>query len=153
MIKYNLEEVDDVAKRLINSVTSKVLLINGEMGVGKTTLIKSIVKALGSQDDVSSPTFSLVNEYESRKECIYHFDLYRVNTIEELIAVLKTHQNQKVFILGGGSNMLLTKDIETLVIHLNLKGKELNVSKLNSGIYILKIQENGKTATRKLVIK
>lgn len=84
MIKYNLEEVDDVAKRLINSVTSKVLLINGEMGVGKTTLIKSIVKALGSHDDVSSPTFSLVNEYENENECIYHFDLYRVKTIEEL---------------------------------------------------------------------
>ena len=84
MIKYNLEEVDDVAKRLINSVTSKVLLINGEMGVGKTTLIKSIVKALGSHDDVSSPTFSLVNEYENEKKCIYHFDLYRVKTIEEL---------------------------------------------------------------------
>lgn len=48
-----------------------------------------------------------------------------IKTIEELIAVLKTYQNQKVFILGGGSNMLLTKDIETLVIHLNLKGKEL----------------------------
>lgn len=84
MIKYNLEEVDDVAKKLISSVSSKVLLINGSMGVGKTTLIKAIVKALGSIDEVNSPTFSLVNEYEKDNESIYHFDLYRVNTIEEL---------------------------------------------------------------------
>ena len=84
MIKYNLEDVDDVAKQLLNSVTSKVLLIYGEMGVGKTTLIKAIVKALGSKDEVSSPTFSLVNEYENGSKCIYHFDLYRVKTIEEL---------------------------------------------------------------------
>jgi tRNA threonylcarbamoyladenosine biosynthesis protein TsaE len=84
VIKYNLEEVDDVAKKLISSVSSKVLLINGSMGVGKTTLIKAIVKALESKDEVSSPTFSLVNEYEKDNESIYHFDLYRVNTIEEL---------------------------------------------------------------------
>ena len=84
MIKYNLEDVDDVARKLIKSVTSKVLLINGEMGVGKTTLIKAVVKALGSKDEVSSPTFSLVNEYENGTDYIYHFDLYRVKTIEEL---------------------------------------------------------------------
>ena len=63
-ISYSLNEVEDVAKKLINNLNSKLLLFYGDMGVGKTTLIKSIVKALGSQDDVSSPTFSIVNEYE-----------------------------------------------------------------------------------------
>src|SRR5690606_11690769 len=54
------------------------------MGVGKTTLVKAIVKALGSADDVSSPTFSLVNEYEVGNTKIYHFDLYMIKDVEEL---------------------------------------------------------------------
>lgn len=83
-ISYRLEEVDDVAKRLIKHVNSKTLLLYGDMGVGKTTLIKSMVKALGSCDEVSSPTFSIVNEYElDDKNGIYHFDLYRIKDLEE----------------------------------------------------------------------
>jgi tRNA threonylcarbamoyladenosine biosynthesis protein TsaE len=53
------------------------------MGVGKTTLIKQIVKSLGSADEVTSPTFSIVNEYHTKSEIIYHFDFYRINDIEE----------------------------------------------------------------------
>jgi tRNA threonylcarbamoyladenosine biosynthesis protein TsaE len=48
------------------------------MGVGKTTLIKALVKALGSDDTVSSPTFSIVNEYKIFDESIYHFDFFRI---------------------------------------------------------------------------
>ena len=82
-IAYDLDQVEDVANRLLKYVNSKVLLFHGEMGAGKTTLIKSLVKALGSKDEVSSPTFSIVNEYESNEETIYHFDLYRIKDIEE----------------------------------------------------------------------
>ena len=82
-IIYKLNNVENVAKKLINNVSSKVLLFRGEMGVGKTTLIKAIVKALGSLDEVSSPTFSIVNEYELGNDSIYHFDLYRINDLEE----------------------------------------------------------------------
>ena len=58
MIKsYTLEELPAIAKEVIKSAKNKVLLFYGEMGVGKTTLIKEIVKQLGSQDNVSSPTF------------------------------------------------------------------------------------------------
>ncbi|MFI1773805.1 tRNA (adenosine(37)-N6)-threonylcarbamoyltransferase complex ATPase subunit type 1 TsaE [Thalassobellus citreus] len=82
-INYRLEEVDNVAKKLIMNINSKTLLLYGDMGVGKTTLIKALVKALGSYDDVSSPTFSIVNEYKLKDSRIYHFDLYRINDIEE----------------------------------------------------------------------
>ncbi|MEL4308667.1 tRNA (adenosine(37)-N6)-threonylcarbamoyltransferase complex ATPase subunit type 1 TsaE [Joostella sp. CR20] len=80
---YHLDELSEVAKEIIKNTTSKILLFNGEMGVGKTTLIKEIVKQLGSNDRVSSPTFSLVNEYKGTTDTIYHFDLYRLNDIEE----------------------------------------------------------------------
>jgi tRNA threonylcarbamoyladenosine biosynthesis protein TsaE len=82
-ITYALNDIEKVAKQLIDSLASKTILMYGDMGVGKTTLIKAIVKLLGSQDDVSSPTFSIVNEYKGDSSLIYHFDLYRIKDIEE----------------------------------------------------------------------
>ena len=82
-ICYSLNEVEKVASEIVKNSKSKTLLFYGGMGVGKTTLIKNIVKALGSDDEASSPTFSIVNEYNSEKEKIFHFDLYRINDLEE----------------------------------------------------------------------
>ncbi len=82
-ISYELIDVEKVAKQLIENVKTKTLLFYGDMGVGKTTLIKTIVKVLGSDDEVSSPTFSIVNEYQLQNDKIYHFDLYRINNLEE----------------------------------------------------------------------
>ena len=83
IIDYGLNEVEQVTNQLITNVKTKTLLFYGNMGVGKTTLIKTIVKNLGSDDEVSSPTFSIVNEYKLKDKKIYHFDLYRINDIEE----------------------------------------------------------------------
>ena len=89
MIKnYSLEELPAIAQEIIKSAKHKVLLFYGEMGVGKTTLIKEIVRQLGSLDNVSSPTFSLVNEYHTAKgEKIYHFDFYRINNENEALDI------------------------------------------------------------------
>lgn len=86
-LTYDLTGIDDVAKLIITKATHKTLLFNGEMGAGKTTLIKAICNYLGVQDNVSSPTFSLVNEYEGYKEIIYHFDFYRIEDEEEAYAI------------------------------------------------------------------
>lgn len=83
ILEYSLESLDTVAQTVLNSVTHKIILFDGAMGTGKTTLIKALVKQLGSTDDVSSPTFSIVNNYEASNSGIYHFDLYRLNSIEE----------------------------------------------------------------------
>ena len=84
-IIYNIENINEIARRLINNLNTKTLLFYGDMGVGKTTLIKALIKALGSNDEVSSPTFSIVNEYETNdNQFIYHFDLYRIKEVEEL---------------------------------------------------------------------
>ncbi|MFD2725986.1 tRNA (adenosine(37)-N6)-threonylcarbamoyltransferase complex ATPase subunit type 1 TsaE [Hyunsoonleella rubra] len=82
-ITYELHEVDDVALKLLEQLSSKIVLLYGTMGTGKTTLVKSLTKALGSTDEASSPTFSIVNEYEADNDVIYHFDLYRINDLEE----------------------------------------------------------------------
>ncbi|MGC6430729.1 MAG: tRNA (adenosine(37)-N6)-threonylcarbamoyltransferase complex ATPase subunit type 1 TsaE [Jejuia sp.] len=86
-ITYGLSQIDDVVKELLKNVNSKIILVHGHMGVGKTTLIKSLVKLLGSGNEVSSPTFSIVNEYDLDGDGIYHFDLYRINDIEEAYSI------------------------------------------------------------------
>ena len=83
---YSLEDLSLIAAEIISSAKSKTLLFYGEMGVGKTTLIKEICKELKVQDSISSPTFSLVNEYQtSTNEKVFHFDFYRIKDLEEAL--------------------------------------------------------------------
>ncbi|MBS1650763.1 MAG: tRNA (adenosine(37)-N6)-threonylcarbamoyltransferase complex ATPase subunit type 1 TsaE [Bacteroidetes bacterium] len=65
----------------------KIILFSAPMGAGKTTLIKEICRQLGSVDNLSSPTFQIVNEYLGSKGSIYHFDLYRIKNSIELIDI------------------------------------------------------------------
>ena len=86
LLSYSEKDLPTIAIQLLENISSKIWLFYGDMGSGKTTLIKQIIKQLGVDDVVSSPTFSLVNEYSSRKgETLYHFDFYRIkNEIEAL---------------------------------------------------------------------
>ncbi len=81
---YSLNELTAIAEEIIATTTHKILLFYGEMGVGKTTLIKEICKVLGVEDVANSPTFSLVNEYSTNtNNTVYHFDFYRIENEEE----------------------------------------------------------------------
>lgn len=81
---FSLDEIDQIAFQILSKNPNKIILFNGEMGVGKTTLIKAVTKALGVIEATSSPTFSLVNEYQTQKgKIVYHFDLYRLKKEEE----------------------------------------------------------------------
>ena len=85
-IIFTLDEIDAVAKRILNNEPSKILLFEGSMGAGKTTLIKAFCRALEVEDTTGSPTFSLVNEYQSEKNgTIYHFDFYRIKDDTEAL--------------------------------------------------------------------
>jgi tRNA threonylcarbamoyladenosine biosynthesis protein TsaE len=78
-IEYSLDEIASVASTLIAQNLNKIILFKGEMGVGKTTFIKELCKQLGVQEATSSPTFSLVNEYQIKDNLyVYHFDMYRL---------------------------------------------------------------------------
>lgn len=87
IIEYKIEDIDNVAKQLINCFKSKVVLFNGQMGSGKTTLIAALVKALGGTDETSSPTFAIVNEYKIPSDFIYHFDFYRIKNHYEALDI------------------------------------------------------------------
>ena len=83
--KFTLDEIEDVAKSLINKINGvNIILFKGELGAGKTTLIKSILKNLGIEENITSPTFSIVNQYSTSNLLINHFDLYRVKSLKEL---------------------------------------------------------------------
>ncbi|MDI9339914.1 MAG: tRNA (adenosine(37)-N6)-threonylcarbamoyltransferase complex ATPase subunit type 1 TsaE [Sediminibacterium sp.] len=62
-----------------------IVLLEGQMGAGKTTLVKQICQLLGVTDGISSPTYSIVNEYQGKDHLIFHFDLYRLKDVQELM--------------------------------------------------------------------
>ena len=80
-IEFSLDQISQVANKIIAQNPQKIILFNGEMGVGKTTFIKQLSKNLGVAEATSSPTFSLVNEYKTiDNQVIYHFDVYRLKS-------------------------------------------------------------------------
>jgi tRNA threonylcarbamoyladenosine biosynthesis protein TsaE len=81
-----LNQLDRAASDFLSAIKERrIFAIHGSMGAGKTTLIKAICKQLGSIDVVTSPTFTLVNEYNTQSgDTIYHFDFYRIVKIEEV---------------------------------------------------------------------
>lgn len=84
----NESELKQVAKEIIAKVKEeKTVLFYGEMGAGKTTLIKILCQELGFNGDVTSPTYALINEYPTSLNTIYHFDLFRLESIEEAIDI------------------------------------------------------------------
>ncbi|MFN5706393.1 MAG: tRNA (adenosine(37)-N6)-threonylcarbamoyltransferase complex ATPase subunit type 1 TsaE [bacterium] len=83
-MNYTLNNINNAIEKILPYLQKyKVVLFNGTMGAGKTTLISALCKKLSSADDISSPTFSIVNEYLSNIGKIYHFDFYRIENIEE----------------------------------------------------------------------
>ena len=82
----SLDELDTVAEAVINSLNGRtVVAFDAPMGAGKTTLISRIAALLGAEDSVTSPTFAIVNQYEGTKHTIYHFDMYRIERVEEAL--------------------------------------------------------------------
>jgi tRNA threonylcarbamoyladenosine biosynthesis protein TsaE len=84
-IAYSKNEINEIAKKLLSAGNGfSVWALHGEMGTGKTTLVKALVEALGVHETSTSPTFSIVNEYRDRNNNpIYHFDFYRIKNEAE----------------------------------------------------------------------
>lgn len=82
----SLDTLPEVARWILDNAAEDVILLHGQMGAGKTTLIKALCKAMQVEDEVSSPTYSLVNEYYSPSYgTVYHFDLYRIDDENEAL--------------------------------------------------------------------
>ena len=91
MLNFEIKRFDDyneVIENILDENSSKIILFNGDLGSGKTTLIQLICKKLKIKEKVLSPTFNLINEYQINNNFkVYHFDLYRIKSIQELIEI------------------------------------------------------------------
>lgn len=86
-MQFNIKNINDwqnVVDSILPELKHNILLLKGNLGAGKTTFTQFLLKNLDSEDEVNSPTYSIVNEYNSPKGKIYHFDLYRLKNIEEV---------------------------------------------------------------------
>ena len=86
-IFYTLDKIENVVDQILTHSQSRLLCFYGNLGAGKTTLIKALLKGLGATDKGSSPTFGLVNEYRDAKGLLlaYHLDCYRIQDVEEAL--------------------------------------------------------------------
>ena len=86
-MEFKLKKIEDwqkVVDEILPQLQHNILLLKGKLGAGKTTFTQFLLKKLGSNDEVSSPTYAIVNEYHSPKGKIFHFDLYRMKNIDEV---------------------------------------------------------------------
>lgn len=80
----NIEDWQEIVNKIVPELQHNILLLKGNLGAGKTTFTQFLLKKLESADEVSSPTYSIVNEYNTPQGKVYHFDLYRLKNIEEV---------------------------------------------------------------------
>ena len=99
----SIEELSKVSDLLISwRDKSNIIAFYGNMGAGKTTLVKNLCSKLGVNDEVSSPTFALVNEYQTETfDSIFHFDFYRIKSLEEVFDI-----GYEDYFYGGGLCLL-----------------------------------------------
>ena len=89
LLLNNLSDIETVAKKFVENIGDRnVFAFYGQMGVGKTTFIKAICKALGVTETITSPTFAIVNEYVDKiQQSVFHMDLYRLKSSDELLDI------------------------------------------------------------------
>lgn len=86
-MQFQISKIQDwqkVTEEILPLLKHHILLLKGNLGAGKTTFTQFLLKNLGSTDEISSPTYSIVNEYDSPKGKIFHFDLYRMKSLAEV---------------------------------------------------------------------
>lgn len=133
---YTLQELPEIAETILGQIDHKTVLFYGDMGVGKTTLIKEMAKSLGCVESMGSPTFSLVNEYSITDDILYHFDFYRIENEEEALDI-----GIEDYLYSGHWNLiewpekingLLPKETTKVQLTINQNGsRTLNVEPLN----------------------
>ncbi|WP_374462167.1 tRNA (adenosine(37)-N6)-threonylcarbamoyltransferase complex ATPase subunit type 1 TsaE [Chryseobacterium taeanense] len=86
-MQFTIKSIDDwqeIVDKIVPELKHNILLLKGNLGAGKTTFTQFLMKKLGSGDEVSSPTYSIVNEYSTPQGKVFHFDLYRLKNIDEV---------------------------------------------------------------------
>ena len=131
------DELERVSHCLIEAAKDfKVIVFRGDLGAGKTTLIKNMCKLLGVKDEIRSPTFSIVNEYKSADdEGVFHFDFYRLNDEEEAydLGAEEYFYSGKLCLIEWPSKIESLLPEKRIEVHILLaeKGREFTINQIS----------------------
>ena len=129
-LNYNLEELKQASNYVLKNINSKILLVCGEVGSGKTTLIKEICKQLKVEDTVTSPTYTLINEYNANDGLVIHMDLYRIENSEDINDLgLFEYFDNKFIIIEWPEKIMNDLDCNHSVLKIDLRN--VNERKIN----------------------
>ena len=120
---YKLSELEKASNFVIKNVNHDIILITGEVGTGKTTLIKEYCKLIGVEETVNSPTYTLINEYQNKRGKIVHMDLYRVKDINEI--------NELGFFEYLENNIVIIEWPEIILKMIDIKYSMINITFIN----------------------
>ena len=120
---YKLSEIEKASNFVLKNVNHDIILITGEVGTGKTTLIKEYCKLIGVEETVNSPTYTLINEYQNKRGKIVHMDLYRVKDINEI--------NELGFFEYLENNIVIIEWPEIILKMIDIKYSMINITFIN----------------------
>ena len=135
-IAENEQQMLDIAKDIASEITSPCCVyLHGELGAGKTTIAKGLIKALGYTDPVTSPTYNLIQEYPIGNATIYHMDLYRLEDSSELefLALPDLWNVNSIFLIewpDNGEGYLPKSDYQIKLTKL-INGRQIHLQKLS----------------------
>ena len=131
---YKLSEIEKASNFVLKNVNHDIILITGEVGTGKTTLIKEYCKLIGVEETVNSPTYTLINEYQNKRGKIVHMDLYRVKDINEINELgLFEYLENNIVIIEWPEIILKMIDIKYSMINItfiNEKERKLSINNI-----------------------
>jgi len=131
---YKLSELEKASNFVLKNVNHDIILITGEVGTGKTTLIKEYCKLIGVEEIVNSPTYTLINEYQNKRGKIVHMDLYRVKNINEINELgLFEYLENNIVIIEWPEIILKMIDIKYSMINItfiNEKERKLSINNI-----------------------
>jgi len=126
---YSEQETKNIAKNIASRIDeNKVIVLNGELGAGKTKFTEGFLSYFGLENEISSPTFTIVNEYKNEKASIYHFDVYRLADIDEFYAIGgEEYFSKGICIIEWGE--IIEEALPEHYIKINIQKDEENLEK------------------------
>ena len=132
----NLKETKAFAKKFAKLlVGGEIILLNGDLGAGKTTFTREVLKALGVKDEVTSPTFTIMREYKTKKFNIYHFDMYRLSCGQDAI----DYGLEEYIYSDSGKNIVFIEWSDNIKDILNGKFIEINIKLVDNNKRLFEI--------------
>lgn len=134
---YSEEETKKIASKIASEINKKkVIVLNGELGAGKTKFTEGFLSYFGLEKEISSPTFAIVNEYQNEKATIYHFDVYRLSDVDEFYAIGgEEYFSKGICLIEWGD--IIEEALPKHYMKINIKKDEKDINKR-----IIEIEEN-----------